>query len=166
MMASSLFMVFFLGAHFTTALSTLTSMHLQAISDLEQKTLNLNLFPLNYEGELIVADFFWILKACPFRFVMQSPDLLSCDIYLSRAFSKRAQFDEWKLLYKKRNILLFIKDLFFTGWVYANVIIHLSVGEKPRIFTSTSVNNCSLAYTQPVNSVLRALWLVPQLGIS
>ena len=46
----------------------------------------------------------------------------------------------------------------FTGLVYANVIIHLSVGEKPSIFTSphsrlgeypglftsTSVNNCSL----------------------
>ena len=56
--------------------------------------------------------------------------------------------------------------------VFANVIIHLSVGEKPSIlvtsphsrlseypglFTSTSVNNCSLAYTKPANSDFRAL---------
>ena len=32
----------------------------------------------------------------------------------------------------------------FIRLVYANVIIHLSVGEKPSIFTSTSGNNCSL----------------------
>ena len=29
--------------------------------------------------------------------------------------------------------------------VYAKVIVHLSVGEKTSIFTSASVNNCSLA---------------------
>ena len=33
---------------------------------------------------------------------------------------------------------------YFTGLVYANVIIHLGVDEKPSIFISTSVNNCSL----------------------
>ena len=41
---------------------------------------------------------------------------------------------------------------FFTSLIHWLVyVIHLSVGEKPSIFTSSSVNNCSLArYTEPI----------------
>ena len=52
-------------------------------------------------------------------------------------------FTDFKMRYKKNKDYNFLLH-WFTGLVYANVIIHLSVGEKTSLFTSTSVNNCSL----------------------
>ena len=46
-------------------------------------------------------------------------------------------------------ILLFLKSLFLTGWLYANVIIHLSVGESPEY--------PGLVLTKQVDSTFRAL---------
>ena len=52
-------------------------------------------------------------------------------------------FISLKIWHKNTKIVFFFTSLIH--WlVYATVIIHLSVGEKPSIFTSTSVTNCSL----------------------
>ena len=51
-------------------------------------------------------------------------------------------FINFKIRHKNAKIVIFSSLIHWL--VYANVIIHLGVGEKPSIFTSTSVNNCSL----------------------
>ena len=65
-------------------------------------------------------------------------------------------FTNFKIRHKNTKIVIFSSLIHWL--VYANVIIHLSVGEKPNIFTSphsrlgeypglftsTSVNNCSV----------------------
>ena len=52
-------------------------------------------------------------------------------------------FTNFKIRHKTTKIVIFLLH-WFTGLVYANVVLRPSVGEKPSILTSTSVNNCSL----------------------
>ena len=79
--------------------------------------------------------------------------VMSCHVMLCK-FHKRSrncnantkQLSTSEFVYRFQNTLKKYKDCnfilyWFIGLVYANVIIHLSVGEKPSIFTSTSVNS-------------------------
>ena len=61
-------------------------------------------------------------------------------------------FTSFKIHNKNIKIVIFYITDSLTPLVHANVTIHLSVGEKPSIFTSTSVNNCSLVTSTSENS--------------
>ena len=96
------------------------------------------------------------MKATKFGFSVFQCKVLILNIILRVKFTREAEIvmltrnncqlpsllTDFKIRYKNTKIVIF----YFTDslvW-YANVIIHLGVGEKPSIFTSTSVNNCSL----------------------
>ena len=59
-------------------------------------------------------------------------------------------FTNFKIRHKNTKIEIFTSLIYWL--IYANVIIHLSIGEKPSVFTSTSVNNCSLFTSTSGNS--------------
>ena len=56
---------------------------------------------------------------------------------------RKSLFTNFKIRHKNKKIAFFTSLIHWL--VYVNVIIHLSVGQKPGLFTSTSVNNCSLS---------------------
>ena len=59
-------------------------------------------------------------------------------------------FTIFKIRHKNAKIEIFTSLIYWL--IYANVIIHLSIGEKPSVFISTSVNNCSLFTSTSGNS--------------
>ena len=87
-------------------------------------------------------------KATNFGLDVFQGKVLFLNIILRLNFTREAEIDSTKQLspsefvYKFQNTTQKYKDCnFFLHWfyglVYANSIIHLSVGEKPSIFTST-----------------------------
>ena len=134
----------------------------ESLSEAEISEINEKAIPINKK------------KATNFGFSVFQYKILLLSIILRVNFTREAEivsltrnncqlpslFTDFKIRYKNTKIVIF----YFTDslvLVYANVIIHLSVGEKPTIFTSphsrlgeypglftsTSVNNCSLELT-------------------